>query len=504
MSIAKWISGRAQLSPTKIAIIYEDQQISYAELDRRIKRIAAGLAGLGVKAFDRVAILEYNTPDYIALLFACGHLGAILVPLNWRLTPAEHQWQIEDCEPVVLVCGDAFVEHVQSLMEITRVQHWLVASGDHEGFQSIEQPALDASEPTESSASLASAAMLVYTSGTTGFPKGAVLTQSALLWCCVNSQQVHQLTSSDTVLTDLPLFHVGGMNIQTLPALHAGATVLLHNRFDPERAFDSIEKHRPSIHLGVPPTMQALIDHPRWQSADLSSIRLLMAGSSVVPMNIIDACFDRGITTGQVYGSTETGPLVIALDAEHADAYRGSCGKAPIHCDARIVSNDGEDLGIGESGEIVVRGSNLFSGYWKNETATSETMLRDWFRTGDIGHIDEQGFFYVDDRKKDVIISGGENVYPAEVENALGDLAGVRELAVVGKAHERWGEVPVAVVVPEDREHFDSACVVERLEGRIARYKMPQQVIISDALPRNAMGKVLKYKLREWLSQSSS
>ncbi len=503
MSIAKWISGRAHLSPTDIAIIYEDRQVSYAELDRRINRLAGALAGLGVTATDRVAILEHNTPDYIALLFACGQLGATLVPLNWRLTPAEHQWQLEDCEPSVFVCGEAFVEHVQSLKDVTRVQHWVIASGNADGFESLDQLSVNATVPTESSATLASAAMLVYTSGTTGFPKGAVLTQSALFWSCVNSQQAHQLTKNDTVLTDLPLFHVGGMNIQTLPALHAGATVVLHNRFDPDRAFDSIDRYRPSIHLGVPPTMQALIDHPRWQQADLSSIRLLMAGSSVVPMNIIDAWFDRGVTVGQVYGSTETGPLVIALDADQADAHRGSCGKPPIHCEAKILSDNDEQLGVGESGEIVVRGPNLFSGYWKNEAATSETMLRDWFRTGDIGHVDEQGFFYVDDRKQDVIISGGENVYPAEVESALGSLAGVRELAIVGKAHERWGEVPVAIVVPEDPASFNDATISERLEGRVARFKIPQEIITCDALPRNAMGKVLKYKLREWLADVS-
>jgi len=504
MNIAKWIFGRANLSPAKVAIVYEDRNVTYAELDRRIAVLANVLSGLGVGVGDRVAILQYNTPDYIALLFACSHLGATLVPLNWRLTSDEHRWQLDNCGPDVFFCGDAFINHAHSLMDNSSVRHWVAAENDHDGWQSLAQLTSGGSGVAPAAGTLASAAMLVYTSGTTGNPKGAVLTQSALFWCCVNSQQTHQLTAADVVLTDLPLFHVGGINIQTLPALHCGATVVLHERFDPDRAFDSIEKYRPTLHLAVPPTMSALIGHSRWTSSDLSSIRLLMAGSSVVPRNIIDAFFERGVVTGQVYGSTETGPLVIALDAEHADKNRGSCGKPPIHCEARVLSENDDEMIIGESGEIVVRGPNLFSGYWKDEGATSQTMTGDWFRTGDIGHVDEDGFFYIDDRKKDVIISGGENVYPAEVENALGDLAGVREYAIVGKSHERWGEVPVAIVVPEDMDNFDSDSVSARLKGRIARYKMPHEVITCEALPRNAMGKVQKYKIREWLADLST
>lgn len=502
MSIARWITGRALLSPAKVAIIYADTEISYEQLDRRINALAAALTGLGVKATDRVAILEYNTPDYIALLFACAHLGATLVPLNWRLATGEHQWQLDNCDPTVLVCGEAFLEHAQGLMDNSEVQHWVAATGVHDGWQSLDQLTAGAVPAVDGVGTLASAAVLVYTSGTTGFPKGAVLTQSALFWSCVNSQQAHQLTAADIILTDLPLFHVGGMNIQTLPALHCGATVVLHNRFDPDQAFNSIEKFRPSVHLAVPPTLSALTDHPRWQNADLSSIRLLMTGSSVVPTNLIDTCFDRGVVAGQVYGSTETGPLVIALDAEHASAHRGSCGKPPIHCDARILSDSNGEMGVGESGEIVVRGPNLFSGYWKDEAATSQTMIRDWFRTGDIGHVDDDGYYYVDDRKKDVIISGGENIYPAEVEQALGQLVGVREYAVVGKTHERWGEVPVLVVVPEDIEVLNSATFTTGLEEKIAPYKVPREVITCDALPRNAMGKVLKYRIRQWLAES--
>jgi len=503
MSIARWISGRAELSPDRVAIHYESSTTSYADLDRRIGELAAALSAAGVVAADRVAILEYNTPDYIALLFACARLGATLVPLNWRLTPTEHAWQINDCTPRVMIAGAEFLDHCDTLRENVEIQTWIATDASRAGWTSLDDVVASDAELPDDVGTPASAAMLVYTSGTTGFPKGAVLTQSALLWSCINSQQVHQMTSADRVLTDLPLFHVGGINIQTLPALHAGASVILHNRFDPDRAFDSIEQLRPTLHLGVPPTLSALIAHPRWSSADLSSIRLLVAGSTVVPLNIIDAWFDRGIPVGQVYGSTETGPLVIALDGEHADKKRGSCGKPPIHCEARIVDADGNELPDGESGEIAVRGPNLFSGYWKNEAATADAMIGDWFLTGDVGHVDEDGFFFVDDRKKDVVISGGENVYPAEVENALGVVDGVREYAVVGKAHERWGEVPVLVVALDEGASLDAPSVTALLGDKLARYKIPREVIAIDALPRNAMGKVLKFKLREWLAENS-
>jgi len=464
MSIARWISGRAALSPDRVAIHYENSTLSYADLDRRIGELAVALSSVGVSPADRVALLEYNTPDYIALLFACARLGATLVPLNWRLTPAEHAWQINDCTPKVMIAGSEFLDHCDSLRESVEIETWIVTDSTRAGWNTFDNLVV-AGELPEDVGTAASAAMLVYTSGTTGFPKGAVLTQSALLWSCINSQQVHEMTSADRVLTDLPLFHVGGINIQTLPALHAGASVILHNRFDPDRAFDSIERLRPTLHLGVPPTLGALMAHPRWSNADLSSIRLLVAGSTVVPLNIIDAWFERGVPVGQVYGSTETGPLVIALDGEHADAKRGSCGKPPIHCEARVVDADGKDLPQGESGEIAVRGPNLFSGYWKNEAATSEAMIGDWFLTGDVGH-------------------------------------GVKEYAVVGKPHERWGEVPVLVAVLEDGASLDAQSVTELLEEKIARYKIPREVITIEALPRNAMGKVLKFKLREWLAES--
>ena len=343
--------------------------------------------------------------------------------------------------------------------------------------------------------------LLVYTSGTTGRPKGAVLTQSALQWNALNATHAHDLVSTDHILTNLPLFHVGGLNIQTLPALHAGARVTIERRFDPALALRNIAARRPTLILVVPAAMTAMIHHRDWAATDLSSLRMAMTGSAPVPNALVEAFHQRGVPVGQIYGATETAPIATYLRAEDAHRNIGSCGKSAVHCRIRIVDDEGREVGSGERGEICVRGPSILREYWNNPEATSAAIRDGWFHSGDIGHLDEEGYCYVDDRKNDVIISGGENIYPAEIENLLAEREDLAEYAVVGRAHERWGEVPVAVVVPKSDAEFDASRVLDHFVDRIARYKHPREVIVSDALPRNAMGKVLKYVLREQITK---
>ena len=296
--------------------------------------------------------------------------------------------------------------------------------------------------------------LLVYTSGTTGQPKGAVLTQNALLFNALNSVHMHELTPSDHILTVLPMFHVGGLNIHTTPGLYIGATISIHRRFDPSATLAAIEKDRPSLLVLVPATIAALIQQPNWQTTDLSSLRIVTTGSSIVPHSLIEAWHDRGIPVIQVYGSTETGPVALYQREEDAMTSVGSTGRGALHTELRIVDDAGEDVKPGASGEFVAGVRIFFRNTGETVAQVWKRLKTDWFCTGDIGYRDERGYVFINDRKTDVVISGGENIYPAELEQVLDGIDGIVEASVVGAADDKWGEIPVAVVVTQ-REIYD-------------------------------------------------
>ncbi|MEN8195141.1 MAG: AMP-binding protein, partial [Pseudomonadota bacterium] len=341
---------------------------------------------------------------------------------------------------------------------------------------------------------------IVYTSGTTGRPKGTVLTQEAVFYNAVNAAAIFQMTSRDHILTVLPMFHVGGMNIQTTPAVHTGATVTIQQKFDPGDTLAAIARSRATLLLAVPAVSQAMLAHPDWAKTDVSSLRNVCVGSSAVPEAVIRPWLDRGIPVTQVYGMTESCPVAIALSIEDGPRMVGSTGKPVPHCEARIVDDKGRDAAAGEPGEIILRGPNIMKEYWQNPAATAECFEDGWFHTGDIGHMDEDGFYYIDDRKKDVVISGGENIYPAELENVLADCPDIDEFAVVGRPDKKWGEVPVACIVPKQGSAITEEDVMALFEGRLAGYKHPRGVVFMDGpLPRTSLGKVQKFELRERL-----
>jgi fatty-acyl-CoA synthase len=408
----------------------------------------------------------------LVLLLALARLGAILVPLNWRLTAAEHRVILEDCRPRWIFCGDEFREHCRDLA----VPIGALAEGSD-----AELPGTDADD-----------ILIVYTSGTTGKPKGAVLTQSALLWNGFNSIQAHDLGQSDHVLSALPLFHVGGLNNQTLPALMAGATVTLHRRFEPAQWLADVAARRPTISLLVPAAMQAVVGHPAWARTDLSSLKMLNAGSMVIPDSLLRAFCDRGVPVGQIYGCTETAPIAIVLLKEDAVRKLGSAGKAAAHCEVKLVE-----------GEIWVRGPNVMRCYWNDEAATRAALTPDgWFRTGDLARVDEEGYYWVVGRSKDVVISGGENIYPAELENVLADCPQIAEAAVIGVEDQKWGEVALAFVVRKKDAALSEDQVLGLFRDRLARYKHPRRVVFLDSLPKNAMGKVQKFELKRMLKEA--
>ncbi len=501
MNISQWITRGAARHRDKAALVFDGHPLSYGEMADRIARVAAGLEGrLGLGKGERLAYLGMNRPEALILFFACARIGAIYLPLNWRLAPPEYAYILKDGTPRVLVAEAEFAAAMDGLENVEANLKRVVVGGARDGWLDFGDLALDqgAGETTtpEGRGDAADPVLLCYTSGTTGRPKGAILTQEAIEWNARNSEHMHALTAADRVLTTLPLFHVGGLNIQTTPALRAGATVVLHAGFDAGAALDAILEEDITLTLLVPAQVKAMMAHPLWQDADFSGLRCFSMGSVVVPTAMITAIHDKGAPVTLVYGATETCPIAAYLTAEEALEAIGSTGKCARHCELRIVDDDGSDLAAGQSGEILVRGPSVFSGYWRNPGMSAEVLVDGWYWTGDVGHLDDDGFLYVDDRKKEVIISGGENIYPAMLEQILEGQEGLAEAAVVGRRDARWDEVAVAVVVLKPGVEMSVGDILALFDGRIARFAIPKDVVFADQLPRNAMGKVVRDDLR--------
>jgi len=501
--IAAWIEHHAEAVPDKAAIRFGGAEIGYGALAARIADASRVLAnGLAIGHGDRVAHLGLNHPDILVLLFACARLGAMLVPLNWRLAPPEHEFILSDSTPKLLVAEPQFADHVAAIGPPADTMPKAGLGGYVAGWRDFDALLRDAGGPAPGGGGEDDPVLLVYTSGTTGRPKGAVLTQANIRWNAANSAHMHALTADDHVLTTIPLFHVGGLNIQTTPALQAGATVTLHPRFEPGATLDAFARDRPTLTVLVPAQMTALFDHPDWPAADLSSLRVVTTGSTTVPVPLIRRLHERGVPVIQIYGSTETSPVVVYQRREDAETRIGSAGRAGRYSEMRLVDDGGNDVAAGERGEIVIRGPQVMREYWGDPEGTAAALRDGWFHTGDVGHADAEGWLYVDERKKDVIISGSENIYPAELEAVLAECDAIAEGAVVARPDGKWGEVPVAAVVPRRVGAIDRGAVLALFEGRIARYKRPKDVVFLTALPRNAMGKVQKFRLREMVAGS--
>ncbi|WP_096697017.1 class I adenylate-forming enzyme family protein [Polaromonas sp. AER18D-145] len=480
MNLAQIIERHAQFSPQQVAIHAAGEDITYPALWQRIESATRVLLAAGVQPGDRVAWLGFNDPALLVLLFALARVGAILLPLNHRLAAPEHA-AILGHAGVSLLVSDSVHAGAAGALAATQgcrllPAAWLAANGGTgNGILA---------------GAYASPVLLVYTSGTTGRPKGALHTQSGLIWNCVISAHAHELRQDDHVLSVLPMFHVGGLCIQTLPALHAGATVTLHARFDAGAWLADVARRRPTLSLMVPATLRAVLDHADFAATDLSSLRFLAAGSSTIPASMIAAIHARGVPLGQVYGATETGPVSIYLRRADAMQHVGAAGKAGLHVEVKLINTRGETVAPGEVGEIWVRAPNVMCGYWAD--AGNPAFANGWFHTGDLARCDAAGFYEVVGRSKDMIISGGENVYPAEIENLLADCPQILEAAVVGQLDARWGEVVVAVIVKTPGADLDAAQVLQLFEGRLARFKHPKRVLFCEALPKTALGKVQK------------
>ncbi len=492
----------AQIQPKKLAIRFgmpgQTEDFDFAKFWRRVERVTGHLQVThGLKSGQRVAWLGLNHELQLVTLVACARLGLIFMPLNFRLAVAELKMVLQDAKPSILIHDELHANAVVSLaIDVPQSCHLesLIATAS---AKNLALPAVDDCADV----------LLVYTSGTTGLPKGAVHSQAGLLANAKASDEAHAFKPIDIVLSTLPMFHVGGLCIQTLPALLAGVSVHLQPRFDASAWLKSVSQgelvQRPTLSLLVPATMRAVLDHAEWPSVDLQSLRGIMAGSSTLPEAYLEKFHQRGVPVGQIYGTTETGPVSVILKFQDAVQRIGFAGWPHANLELQIRDSEEQVVKSGVTGEVCVRGANVMRGYWLAASQAAGEGLKDgWFHTGDMGYLDANGCLQIVGRNKDMIISGGENIYPAEIENALATFPGLLECAVVGLPDERWGEVPVLALVralnAEGRQLSETA-VKAHLEAKIARFKLPRRVVFREELPKSALGKVQKPILQQQL-----
>ena len=509
--VGSWLHRRRAKSGPKAALISGSHTVSYEELAHRTDRLANAFRDRGVAKGDRVAYLGENHPSFVETFFACGLLGAIFVPLNTRLAPPELQFQLQDSEARLLVNAAALEASTAAAVEGTGVMRRLVIAADGGTEPSagtspaaVEryEEALQAAAPNLIDVPVGhdDGAMILYTSGTTGKPKGALLTHGNITWNCINTIVDMDLNRNDVALMISPLFHVASLDMGLLPMLLKGATVVLEAKFDPARVLELIQEQKVTTLNGVPTTFQLLCEDPGWAAADLSSLDKLTCGGSAIPRRVLDAYEERGIGFTSCYGMTETAPGATMLPANRSRDKAGSAGLPHFFTDVRIADPMGGAVAPGEVGEIQISGPNVIKTYWNRPEATAASYSdSDWFRSGDMGYRDVEGFLFVSDRLKDMIISGGENIYPAEVEAVIAEHAAVSSVAVIGVSDDKWGEVPQAIVTLREGESLTGEQLRSFLDGRLARYKIPKSLVVVAEMPRTASGKIRKMELRKQL-----
>lgn len=501
VNIAQWVERNALIYKEKPAVKDDVQTWSYRELEQRANQFAHGLESLSIAAGERVALLLPNCAEMVEILFGCAKAGASYVPLNWRLGEDELTYILRDCTPRVLVYESTWRERALALQKRVKTPLTLleVERGDVTAQQDIQglQSFLDA-QSQERYTPVGGGdddLMIIYTSGTTGNPKGVVLTHMNVFWQTINGWALG-ISPKNICLVLLPLFHVGGLNGSVTPVLHVGGTVLLQKKFDAETVLKTIETEGVDGILGVPTIYRILADHPYFKHCDLSGCEVLLSGGAPLPESLIELYHKRGLEFRQGYGLTEAAPGVTGMGPGECLRKSGSAGRSILYTEVQIVNERGETMPVGESGEIIVRGPNVMKGYWNLPEETARTIRNGWLHTGDVGRFDEDGFLYIVDRKKDMLISGGENVYPAEIEKLLAGHERVQMVTVVGQKDEKWGEIPVAVVVARDTELTEEE-LKQYLRDKLARYKQPKAYHFVDDLPLNASGKVIKADVRK-------
>ena len=499
IGLGNWLFQRARRNPNRPALSFEGTTWSYAELQTRIDRLATSLKTHGVCRGDRVGFLGLNQPSFFETLFAAARIGAIFVPLNFRLTGAELSYIVIDAGVHTLIVDATHQPVIDGIRSELPCRTFGSADIEAKGWPALIQSAQDC-EPLSCGETVDAddVAIIMYTSGTTGRPKGAMLTHGNIWWNNTNTLLAADLCQDDVTLVVAPLFHIGGLNVNTLVTLQKGGHIVLHRAFDPARFLEDVAKYEVTTYFAVPAMLLFTSQHPQFESADLSSLRLIFCGGAPVPEPLMKVWNARGVPVNQGYGMTETAPMLSFLTPEFSLTKLGSAGKAPMFTELKLVAADGKQImASGERGEICAKGPNIMKGYWNKPDSTAQAIDREgWFHTGDVGYFDDDGFLYISDRVKDMIITGGENVYPAEVESVLYAHPALAEIAVIGLPDAKWGEAVVAVVALKKDARLDLETLRAFGSEKLARYKVPTRLEVIDALPRNPAGKVLKFELR--------
>jgi len=504
------LGERARVSPDRPALVDASTgaRLTYAELDERASRCARALLGeLGLRPGDRLALLAHNRLEYIDLFFAAARTGVVLVTLGYRLTPAELEYMLEDSAPRALIYDGALASTVRELRQQVQLERWIA----------LDEPAAPADLRHHEVVARADGGVtwdrpgpedtlcMIYTSGTTGRPKGVLLPGRMFAWNAYNTVINWQLREDDVTAVFTPLYHAAGMSAFLAPIFAIGGTVVLHRDFDPAEVLRTIERERCTVVLGVPTIFKMLLDCPELGRVSLDHVRWLISGGAPLPTYLVQAYAERGVVLKQGFGMTEVGVNCFTMSAEEARSRSGSIGKPMMFTEARLLDEGGRDVQIGEVGELLLRGPHVSNGYWQNPEATAAALDEEgWLHTGDLARRDGDGFFYIAGRRKEMFISGGVNVYPAEIEAALLQHPAVQDAAVVGVPHPKWGEVGHAFVVLRPGAAASDDELSRHLLGRLARFKVPRRIQRIDTLPRTAYGKVQKHLLLEQIGSGDN
>ena len=504
MYLNNWLTRREMLTPDKVALIdtlHDKRRITYREWNRKVNRTANFLRqALGVQKGDRIAILAMNCVEYLDLWFACGKIGAIIQLLNWRLTPHELTGLLDDATPTVMVYSKEFATQIEAVRaSAPSVKFWvafdqLLQPGD---ILFSEREGYSEAEPPEEKLDWNDAWAICYTGGTTGLPKGAILTHRSITANSVNTVMSWGLGPDDICILNMPLFHTGGFNVFTAPLVHIGGTSIVCRTFDVDQVFDLIRDEHVTLLVGVPTMYTMMQQHLRWTEADLTSLKICGSGGASCPLPIVERFAERGIRLFTGYGLTEAGPNTFWLPPEKRLEKAGSVGYPLIHIDVKIINGKGGECGTDEVGELIVRGPHVCAGYWGKPEETANAIVDGWMHTGDLARCDADGCYYIVGRSKDMYKSGGENVYPAEIESVLHAQPAVAEAAVIGVPDEKWGEVGRALVVLKPGATLMADELIAFCQTRLAKFKIPKSVVIVDSLPKTAAAKIDKKLLAE-------
>jgi fatty-acyl-CoA synthase len=493
---ASWLAKRADLHGAREALVEGERRVTYGELDERVSRLANALRDrFGTRRGDRIATLAVNCIEFVDVLFATARIGALLAPLNWRLAPPELDYQLRDSGASVLFIGPEQRGLAEKLTAAVPDERRVRFGPDYEELLAASSPT---APPVDEQARFADPHLILYTAGTTGHPKGAVLTHANVFWNCLNVAPPVGLGPEDTTISLLPFFHSGGIGLYLVPTLYLGGRVAIMRTFEPEALLALVRRYAVRVVFGVPAIWLELLKRADFDVARYPSVRFCISGGAPHPLAVMEAVAARGFGFLQGYGLTETSPGGTLMPVDDWRRKLTTAGKPFLHVELRVVDESGEPCGPGEIGEVQFRGPNVFVGYWQRPDATAEAFTDDgWFRTGDLGRLDDERFLTLVDRKKDLVITGGENVYSAEVEDVLFAHAAVAEAAVIGVPDPRWGESVFAVVVVRPGKRVSAEELGEHCRTHLAKYKTPKGFAFIDALPRNAAGKVLKRELRQ-------